>query len=62
MDISDSSAVNVYPTEPAMVLEFHESTVKSVYIPTLEKKKKIVRCIMFKLLHNELHICLCFYT
>ncbi|CAN8196062.1 unnamed protein product [Coccothraustes coccothraustes] len=27
MDISESSAVNLYPTEPATVLEFHESTV-----------------------------------
>ncbi|NWT23365.1 LRCH1 protein, partial [Cardinalis cardinalis] len=28
MSISESSAVNLYPTEPATVLEFHESTVK----------------------------------
>ncbi|NWY41318.1 LRCH1 protein, partial [Sylvia atricapilla] len=28
MDISESSAVNLYPTEPATVLEFQESTVK----------------------------------
>ncbi|RLW08203.1 hypothetical protein DV515_00003249 [Chloebia gouldiae] len=27
MDISNSSAVNLYPTEPAMVLEFHMATV-----------------------------------
>ncbi|NXP94394.1 LRCH1 protein, partial [Passerina amoena] len=29
MSISESSAMNLYPTEPATVLEFHESTVKS---------------------------------
>ncbi|NWV96638.1 LRCH1 protein, partial [Machaerirhynchus nigripectus] len=28
MDISESSAVNLYPMEPATLLEFHESTVK----------------------------------
>ncbi|NWZ44313.1 LRCH1 protein, partial [Brachypodius atriceps] len=38
MDISESSAVNLYPTEPATVLEFWETTVKCVYIPSLEKK------------------------
>ncbi|NXM22032.1 LRCH1 protein, partial [Ploceus nigricollis] len=27
MDISDGSALNLYPTEPATVLKFHESTV-----------------------------------
>ncbi|NWY27627.1 LRCH1 protein, partial [Pheucticus melanocephalus] len=39
VSISESSAVNLYPTEPATVSEFNESTVKSVYIPSLEKKK-----------------------
>lgn len=38
MDISESSAVDLYPTEPATVLEFQQSTVKCVYIPSLEKK------------------------
>lgn len=37
MDISESSALNLYPTESATVLEFQECTVK-VYIPSLEKK------------------------
>lgn len=61
MGISESSAVNLCPMEPATVLEFQESTVKSVYMPSLEKKL-FVRCMMFKLLRNELHICLCLYT
>lgn len=38
MGISESNAVNLYPTEQATVLEFHESTVKCVYIPSLETK------------------------
>lgn len=34
-----------------------------VCLYTFFRKKKIfVRCMMFKLLHNELHICLCLYT
>lgn len=61
MGVSESSAVNLCPMEPATVLEFQESTVKSVYMPSLEKKL-FVRCMMFKLLRNELHICLCLYT
>ncbi|NWW80939.1 LRCH1 protein, partial [Climacteris rufus] len=38
MDISESSAVNLDPMEPATVLEFHESTVKCVYIHSLGKE------------------------
>ncbi|NXP01654.1 LRCH1 protein, partial [Certhia brachydactyla] len=38
VDISESNAVNLYPTEPASVLEFQESTVKHVYILSAEKK------------------------
>lgn len=37
--ISVSSAVSLYPTEPATVLEIQASTVKCVYVPSLEKKK-----------------------
>ncbi|KAK1203175.1 LRCH1 protein, partial [Pygoscelis papua] len=59
MDISESSGVNLYPMEPATALEFQESTVKCVYLPFLEKKNAFVRFIIFKFLHNELHICIC---
>ncbi|NXV09917.1 LRCH1 protein, partial [Cettia cetti] len=47
IDISEGSAVNLYPTEQATVLEFQESTVKCVYIPSLEKKNCWVH-------HNDL--------
>ncbi|NXW05078.1 LRCH1 protein, partial [Fregetta grallaria] len=59
MDISESSGVNLYPMEPATALEFQESTVKCVYLPFLEKNNAFVSFIIFKFLHNELHICIC---
>ncbi|NXY02028.1 LRCH1 protein, partial [Pteruthius melanotis] len=43
MGISESCAVNLYPVEPTTLLEFQASTVKCVYIPSLEKK---VMCYM----------------
>lgn len=59
MDISERSGVNLYPMEPATALEFQESTVKCVYLPFLDKNNAFVRLIIFKFLHNELHICIC---
>ncbi|NXL80134.1 LRCH1 protein, partial [Leptocoma aspasia] len=35
MDISESSAANLYPTEPATVLEFHKSTVLKCFLSFL---------------------------